>query len=442
MTKKILYSFIICIYTLIFFSENIITNSTNFNIDFEPACEALLLVNLDTDSTIYSKNADKRLSPASITKIMTFIIVSENISDIENTTVTIKKELLDSLLGTGSSLSGIKANETLSINQLLHCLLIKSGNDAAITLADFVGNGDIDSFVKMMNEKAIELGCTDTHFMNPHGLHDDNHYTTATDLIKITKYAMTLPNFVDITSKVTSYILGENRYPLVTTNSLIDPIRGGKYYCKYVKGIKTGSDSIAGKCLVSSATAKGYTYLCVALGGFSPTENDAMLDSKRMYEWVFKNLELKPILDKSKPLGETKLNLVFKKDSLQLFPSHDCSVLLPKNVNPSSVDIKLNIPNIVNAPIKSGQKIGTATLSYANTILSTIDLVATEDINRSNILFIIYIIKNIFSSIWFKIAITIAIILIAVYIFYIFKINAHKKKKRKTMKIKKYKNKR
>ena len=97
----------------------------------------------------------------------------------------------------------------------------------AVAMPDFAGN----------NEKAKELNCNDTHFTNPHGLYDENHYKTASDLIKITKYAMTLPGFTEITSKVTSDILGSDRYPLVTTNSLIDPVRGGKYYYKYAKGI-------------------------------------------------------------------------------------------------------------------------------------------------------------------------------------------------------------
>ena len=439
MIKKVINTLIASVFVITLLSSNIKTISTNFNINFEPACESILLLNLDTDSVVYSKNSSKRMYPASLTKVMTYIIVAENVPDIDNTTVTIKKSLLNSLLGTGSSLSGIKADETLSINQLLHCLLIRSGNDAALVLADFVGNGNIDTFTEMMNKKALELGCTDTHFVNPHGLHDDNHYTTAEDFIKITKYAMTLPNFVEITSQVTSYILGENRYPLVTTNSLIDPIRGGKYYCKYVKGIKTGSDSLAGKCLVSSATNKGYTYLCVALGGFSPIENSAMLDSKALYEWVFKNLELKSIINKNKPLGEVKQNLAWKKDTLQLLPSKDCSTILPKDVNPSSVDIIIDKPEKINAPIKVGQKIGTATLSYANNTLTTVDLISNEDIDRSNILFTIYIIKNIVNSIWFRAALIISFILIIFYIVFVIKINNGNKKRSKPIKVKRYK---
>ena len=355
------------------------------------------------------------MAPASITKIMTYIVTSEHVNDIEHTNVTIKKAILDKLLGTGSSLSGIKANETLNINQLLHCMMIKSGNDAALVLADFIGNGNIETFVTMMNEKAKELNCNNTHFTNPHGLYDENHYTTASDLIKITKYAMTLPGFTEITSKVTSDILGSDRYPLVTTNSLIDPVRGGKYYYKYAKGIKTGFDTLAGRCLVSSASNNGYTYICIALN----------------------NLALKPIIDTNKPVGEVKLNFAWKKDTLQLFPATDYSAMLPKGVMPSSIDVKMNVPNSINATVKAGQKVGTATLSYANNEIAIIDLVSEETINRNYFLFISFIIRSIFSSIWFKIAFFLFLVLATFYVFMFFKYNKIKKK-RKHRKSKKF----
>lgn len=413
------------------------TFASNYNIGFEPSCESILLLNLDSDCVVYSKNPDKKMAPASITKIMTYIVTSEHVNDIEHTNVTIKKAILDKLLGTGSSLSGIKANETLNINQLLHCMMIKSGNDAALVLADFIGNGNIETFVTMMNEKAKELNCNNTHFTNPHGLYDENHYTTASDLIKITKYAMTLPGFTEITSKVTSDILGSDRYPLVTTNSLIDPVRGGKYYYKYAKGIKTGFDTLAGRCLVSSASNNGYTYICIALGGFSETENQAMLDSKALYQWAFNNLALKPIIDKNKPVGEVKLNFAWKKDTLQLFPATDYSAMLPKGVMPSSIDVKMNVPNSINATVKAGQKVGTATLSYANNEIATINLVSEETINRNYFLFISFIIRSIFSSIWFKIAFFLFLVLATFYVFMFFKYNKIKKK-RKHRKSKKF----
>ena len=203
--------------------------AATFNIDFETYSAAIELVNLDTDTIVYEKNATARREPASTTKIMTFIVVSEQIQDLDNTQVTVTKEVVDQLLGTGSSLSGIKENDVLTVMQLLNCMMVPSGNDAALVLADYIGNGDSNAFVELMNEKAQELGCQDTHFTNPHGLHDDEHYTTAHDLYLITKYAMSLPHFTDICDQ-TRYTYtpvggpeaGQQR-TLVTTNRLIDP---------------------------------------------------------------------------------------------------------------------------------------------------------------------------------------------------------------------------
>ena len=201
-------------------------SAAEFEIDFEPISKSLYLENLDTDTVVYTKAADEKRYPASTTKIMTYIITAEHVSDIQHTNVTIKSSTLHMLDGTGSSMAGLKAKETLSVYQLLHCLMIPSGNDAALVLADFIGEGDINKFVDMMNEKAKELGCENTHFANPHGLHDEKHYTTARDMAKIAKYAMKLPYFMEICNTATSDCIGEDRY-LVTTNSMIDPVRGG-----------------------------------------------------------------------------------------------------------------------------------------------------------------------------------------------------------------------
>ncbi len=443
MIKKIICLFstlitIICIFTSTAFAAN-------FNIDFAPLCDAIYLINLDTDTVAYEKNIDKKMYPASLTKIMTYIVTAEHVPDFDGTTVTIRKEIIDKLLGTGSSIANLKADDTVTINQLLHCLMIKSGNDAALVLEDYIGNGEPDKFISMMNDKASELGCKNTHFMNSHGLHDDNHYTTARDLAIMTKYAMTLPNFMDICSCPTSYIMGEDKYPLVTTNSMIDQSRGGKYYYQYARGIKTGHTDEAGYCLVSSAVYNGYSYLCVALGapikdssGHKIFDNYAMLDSKAIYKWALSSLELKPILKKKDPVSEIKVNLTTNKDGILLYPAENYSALLPKSVTASSIDIKIEKPDSIDAPIKSGQKIGTAILSYANKELSHIDLVAAEDIDRNIILFIIQFITNIVSSLWFKITLGIVVVLVVAYL--ILYVYSNKKSRRKRTKInKKYK---
>lgn len=389
-----------------------------FNIDFQPTCQAITLVNLNTDTVVYEKNPDQKRSPASLTKIMTYIVVVEQVKNLETTMIEITEKVIDQLLGTGSSLAGLREGDVLSVYQLLHCLMISSGNDAAMVLADFVGQHDISAFVDLMNKKAAELGCEDTHFVNPHGLYDPKHYTTANDIAKIAKYAMALPYFSEITNTPISYILGDDR-PLVNTNNLIQPVIGGDYYYKYAKGIKTGHLDEAGYCLVSTATRYGYTYLCVAMGAPSSDEietNGAMLDSKSLYMWAFDALEMKTILEAQAPIAEVNLEYAWNRDKLLLTPEKDFSAILPASVETSSIDVSVDVPESVQTPVTAGQKIGTATLSYANQSLATIDLIASESVQRSRLLYGISVAQEVLTSKWIKLSLITVFALLLVYI--------------------------
>ena len=402
-------------------SPHVEADAAPFNIDFKTTSKSIYLENLDTSVVVYEKDAEARRFPASTTKIMTYVITVENVSDLEKTYVTVKGDVLHMLDGTGSSLAGLEDNERLSIYQLLCCMMIPSGNDAALILADYISGGDINKFVEMMNKKAEELGCTDTHFANPHGLNDPNHYTTVSDMAKITKYALTLPMFAEITNTVTSDCLGEDRY-LVTTNYMIDENRGGDYYYPYAAGIKTGSTgNDSGYCLVSTASKNGYTYLCVAYG--APYEdakgesydNGAMIDSANLYRWAFNNLSIKSILDKNSLVKEIDLRYAWNKDKIQLSPAQGYSTILPDTVSAESIDRTYNIPASIDAPVRAGDKVGTVTLTYANQKLATIDLIASESVDRSELISAVEALKRIATSSWFIITVIVIVLLILVY---------------------------
>ena len=183
-------------------------SAATFNANVDTSCKAVYMINLDTGITVFEKNSTEKVYPASTTKIMTYIVAVENVSDVKNTKVVVEQEVLDELLGTGSSLSGLNffVGQAVTVYDLLNCLMIKSGNDAAVVLADYIGNGSQQKFIDMMNAKAEELGCKNTHFMNPHGLHDPDHYTTAQDLATIMQYAQTLPDFNEICGTVSTYL--------------------------------------------------------------------------------------------------------------------------------------------------------------------------------------------------------------------------------------------
>ena len=402
---------------------------------------SLIISCLDTDSPVFEREADTRRFPASTTKIMTYIITAEHISDFKNTYVTVKDSVLAQLDGTGSSTAGLQAGEKLSIYQLLCSMMIPSGNDAALILADYVGGGNTAQFVEMMNAKASELGCKGTHFSNPHGLNDPNHYTTVRDMAKIAKYAMTLPEFNDITNMTGSDCLGEDRF-LITTNYMIDASRGGEYYYEYASGIKTGSTgNDSGYCLVSTASKNGYTYLCVAYG--APYEdkngnnykNGAMIDSVNLYEWAFNNLSIKTILDKNDLVKEVRINYAWNKDSIQLIPANGVTEIMPDDVQLESIDRTFNVPEEIDAPVKEGDKVGTVTLSYANQKLATVDLLASESVDRSDLLTVADGLKTVATSKWFIIAVVIVVLLLLIYMVVV---GVYKRRKRSHRPVKKY----
>lgn len=420
-----------------------------FNPGFTPSSQAVELVNLDTGMTVYEKDPAEKREPASTTKIMTYIIAAEHIKDLQGTKITVPKKAMDELSGTGSSMSGLQTGDVLTAYQLLNCMMVPSGNDAALVLAEYVGGGSADQFVSMMNAKAKELGCTGTHFSNPHGLHDPNHYTTAADLAKIALYAMKMPYFMDICSQL-SYdckLTGGPRtgttLSLTTTNRMLisaDEL----YYYRYAKGIKTGHTDESGYCLVSSASADGYSYLCVALGAPSVDQkgkeietHGEMLDSAKLYRWALRSLELKKIISANDTLGEISLNYAWNKDTVHLQAEKDFSTMLPKDVSISSIIVTKNVPKSIDAPVKKGQVVGTATLSYADTKLATINLVAGETVGRSELLHTTNAVKAVLTSRWFLWAVAAIVLLLIVYIVLAIIYNRKRKKLRKVKKYRK-----
>lgn len=413
-----------------------------FNTDIETKSKAVYMLNLDTDTVVYEKNSTEKMYPASTTKIMTYIVTVENVSDLKGTKVIIDDKILSELDGTGSSVSGLEyfVGESVTVYDLLNCLMIKSGNDAAMLLANYVGDGSIQAFVDMMNAKAEELGCRNTHFMNPHGLHDAQHYTTAEDLAIITRYAQTLPEFNEISNSVSAYISvdKEQEYPLITTNYMIDETRGGDYYYQYAKGVKTGTTDEAGYCLVSTAAYGGYTYMCITLGapsvdkdGKEVEDNGAMIDSKALYQWAFNNLELKSVIDEETPVCEIPVELAWNQDTVLLVPQGGYSTILPKDIENSSIDIATDIPGSITAPVIEGTVIGKATISYANQELTTVNLIAGETVERSKMLYFLDSAQKILKSQWMILSIAVVAVLFIFYIIITIIYNSKKKKNKK-----------
>ncbi len=427
---KRIIAFALALVLLLAFSVSILSvSAAEYNCPIDTSSRNVYLENLDTGIVVLEKNADEKVPPASLTKIMTYIVVTDNIPDLENTMVTITAEALGNL-DPESSVMGLSdyIGEEFSVLELLYGLMLPSGNDAALVLADYIGDGVVDNFVDMMNRKAGQLGCSSTHFVNPHGLYDANHYSTAYDLATITKYAYQKPYFEDISRTVNHKVDGM-LHTLETTNYLIDPSYP-QYYYQYACGTKTGYTDEAGKCLVSIAKKDGYNYLCVALGSpYSYTEdvNYAMLDSKELYEWAFNDISFVELLSETEAVDTLAVEFVWGNEFVDAMPDGAVTALLPNNYDESLVTTKIDLPEYVSAPIAMDEVLGTISVYYNNELVGTTNLVSKEEIERdqSNYLmhrFIGFVVNNI---IW------LTIVFIIVVAFIVVKINSNRKKKRR-----------
>lgn len=274
-------------------------------------------------------------------------------------------------------------------------------------LADYVGDGSIDYFCEMMNEKAAEIGAVNTHFSNPDGLHDDDLYTTAYDMYLITKYALENETFREIVG--TSYYYGgedQNGNPLHwnTTNKLL--VRGSDYYYSYATGVKTGTTDEAGRCLISTAEQGGYHYLLVLMGapqydasGETLERNVAMDESRQFYEWAFSSFSNKTLIEKGLGVGEVPLKLGKNgKDYLLVKSGEVFTDLLPNEIEASSITYELDLPAVVQAPVEEGDQVGTIRLMLAGEEIGSVPAVAAESADASLIATLIDSFKRLFRS--------------------------------------------
>lgn len=208
--------------------------AAQYSLDFEETAEAVYMINLDTGTVVFEKNADERRSPASITKIMTMALALEMCEDPANTYVTAPSYIWNEFEGISISHCDIQRGETLTMQDLLYGMALQSANEAANIVADYLGNGSISDFVELMNQKAQEIGAVNTHFTNPHGLYSADHYTTAYDIYLITQYALSVPGFKDLVSTTvyTALYADKHTEPLnfYTTNTMM--VKNSDYYMK------------------------------------------------------------------------------------------------------------------------------------------------------------------------------------------------------------------
>ncbi len=394
---------------------------------FSVTAQAVILVEAATGDVLYEFNADDRRYPASITKVMTGLLAVEAVERGElsmDTVVTLGDDIY-SEIGVSGSTAGLEPGEMLTIRDLLNAALIPSANEACNALATAV-SGSIPAFVDRMNQRAAELGMTNTHFANPHGYHKEDHYTTARDISKMSVEAMSHTEFRAIVSSGTYTIpptnLHEEERVLQDTNALVNGSKVSGFRYQYAIGIKTGFTTPAGYCLASAAEKDHRTLIAVLLGG-NPWYRDGAVvsdnyftESRRLLEYGFNHFSYKNVLDASQPVDTVPVSLSQQQDYVTVLPSDSITALLPNDLDPALFTQTVDLPEALRAPIEKGQVIGSITVSYGDKTYGTVDLVAATGLERSQMLYLLDRVTWIFSFLWVKLLALVLIVAMALLI--------------------------
>ena len=374
--------------------------------------DAAVLIDSKTGSVLYSKNSDEKKYPASTTKILTAIIALEkcNLDDI----VTVSKSAISSI-PLGYSSAYLSEGEQISVNDLITVFLVHSANDAGYVLAEHI-SGSIEEFAELMNQKAKEIGCENTHFTNPSGIHDENHYSTAYDLALIARYCMQNSTFKKIVSQKSCTINSTNKSDIrkyTNTNDLINP--SSKYYLEECVGIKTGYTKEAKNCLISACAKNNLGLICVVLGAnqINGGESSRYIDSINLFKYGYSNFSLRTFATKDDVLSTIEVSNGTKDTrNLDLVLEDSISGILNNSDDIPAPQITLK--DNISAPIAKNTVLGTVTYSKGS-ISYTKNLLASHDVELDTNLMFIF-------------GISLGFILILILILFV---NSKKKKNRK-----------
>lgn len=389
--------------------------------DFEPTAEAAYIVNLDTNIVVYQKNSDTQLTAASLTKMMTMLLMLKTYQDqLDTITVEMPRTIDDILYGTGASLADIRPGESVTLRNLLYGMELPSGNEAAYIVAFYMG-GTVENFVAMMNEEAKALGCTGTVFTDPCGL-DAGNITTARDAYLILRALIQYDAFVEAAGTASYWMPANTQhtepYIILSTNKMLT--QGTTYYRSYNQGGKTGSLNAGWQNFAGWHTQNGETYISVVLHSAADESVDprpALTETGSLMDWVFDTFTIQSALDTTRPITERPIRYSTETDTVMLYPADDMMTLLPSDGGAALTEQTFSLPEYLTAPIEQGDVVGTVTLSINGEKLGTVDLIAGSTVSRNQVLYTLTKVGEFFSGTYFKVVVILTLIVVAVYAF-------------------------
>lgn len=361
-------------------------------------CTKALLLDANHGEILYDMNGSERAAPASTTKLMTCLLVLEAIEYGQlslSTQITAGETTYQGLSGNFST-ANIKVGEVLTVEELLYCLMLPSANEAANVLAVAV-DGSIEDFVSHMNRRAGELGCEGTHFANPHGMDQENHYTTAYDLALMMQACLEHDEFTTVAGAPKHTVPATNtskERELYNTNGLVSNwTYSGYLYDKCIGG-KTGTTDAAGRCLVAAAQDGDQVLISVILGsgpmevpGEEKLKQGQFRESRRLLEYGFSNFHRVTITRGDEPVDTVKVTMSRQADEVNVKPQGSITKTLPKSIDLDDIETDIRLfAKEVEAPVEAGEVMGVMTLSYEGEVYGKLDLVAVTSVERSELL--------------------------------------------------------
>ena len=406
-------------------------------LDVSVSAEAAYCINLDTGTVVYEKNADEQLSVASTIKLLTALTALKLCADPDNTEVTVPENMWSYFTISDISVSGIQPGEKLSMTDLLYCLILPSGCDAAVAIACYFG---YDEFISQMNALASELGCTGTVVKNPHGLYQEGHVSTAHDLALIAKAAFENDLIYTISSKSRYTLQATNlngERTISATNFMLDSQT--KYYTDFVKAGKTGKTDEGGRAIAAIGEKGGVRYLVTLVGcpiktdGKWPEGYGNFNDCYALLSACFNQLTLTTAVSTDTPISQINVSHSARKDALVLYPQSDVTLLVRKDGEGCEITWQAQQPDSAEAPIASGDVLGSADILLGGEKAAEVPLISREDIELSYFVVAMDAVTTVLKSTPVKIIGGLLLLALVAYLYYIFIVvpRARRSKKRR-----------
>lgn len=362
----------ICLFFIMLFVPLIVKAE---DLNLAENAKSAILIEASTGEIIYSKNANEKLAPASMTKMMSLIIIMENIEkgNLKWNDVVIVSKNAASM---GGSQIFLEANEAMSVEDLIKGICVASGNDATVALAEKIA-GTEGAFVKLMNQKAKALGLKNTNFKNATGLDAEGHYSSAYDMAMIAKELVRHEKILEFSSIYEDYLRkgSNNSFWLVNTNKLV------KFY-SYIDGLKTGFTGDAGYCLTATGKKRNMRLISVVMG--EETSEKRSADTLAMLDYGFNMYNIEKVVDSNKSLGKVKVNMG-DIEYVDIVSKKDITVLNKSQKEKRNVTYEINTDKIV-APVKVGDVIGKISVYENGTLSYNVELTVVNDIKKASII--------------------------------------------------------